>query len=172
MDPSLDFCLCTSDNHGEKYIFEALSYVFEDGRQQVFAFIQKRSMFKEVAGNQIFEDQREYHLCRKYFCCDAPLEAEIRVFFDFGNGLKKEEKSIEMRHTTMKRVPRLFFKFSDRPLGIAKLPSTVQLSIGGKTSPVFRIDVQFSNVDEEQPHGRSRAVEQFDDSVQRSLPNA
>ena len=53
MDPSLDFCLCTSDNHGEKYIFEALSYVFEDGRQQVFAFIQKRSMFKEVAGNQV-----------------------------------------------------------------------------------------------------------------------
>lgn len=50
----------------------------------------------------------------------------------------------------MKRVPRLFFKFSDRPLGIAKLPSTVQLSIGGKTSPVFRVDVQFSNVDEEQ----------------------
>ena len=53
MDPSLDFCLCTSDHHGEKYIFEALSYVFEDGRQQVFAFIQKRSMFKEVAGNQV-----------------------------------------------------------------------------------------------------------------------
>lgn len=50
----------------------------------------------------------------------------------------------------MKRVPRLFFKFSDSPLGIAKLPSTVQLSIGGKTSPVFRVDVQFSNVDEEQ----------------------
>ena len=45
---------------------------------------------------QIFEDQREYHLCRKYFCCDAPLEAEIRVFFDFGNGLKKEEKSVRM----------------------------------------------------------------------------
>ena len=53
MDSSLDFCLCTSDNQGEKYIFEALSYVFEDGRQQVLAFIQKRSMFRKVAGNQV-----------------------------------------------------------------------------------------------------------------------
>lgn len=53
MDRNPDFCLCTSGNHGGKYIFEALSYVLEDGRQQVFAFIQKRSMFRQVAGNQV-----------------------------------------------------------------------------------------------------------------------
>ena len=61
---------------------------------------------------QIFEDQREYHLCHKYFCCDAPLEAEIRVFFDFGNGLKKEEKSVRMSVVSTTLTQKLQSKLS------------------------------------------------------------
>lgn len=57
---------------------------------------------------------------------------------------------MEMRHTTMKQVPRLPFNFSDGPVGITKLPSTAQLSVPGKTSPAFPVDVQFSIFDEEQ----------------------
>ena len=54
MDRNWDFCLCTRrDNHGEMHIFEADSYSFEDGRQQIFALVQKRSKFREVAGNQV-----------------------------------------------------------------------------------------------------------------------
>lgn len=57
---------------------------------------------------------------------------------------------MQMRHTTMKKAPRLPFNFSNGPVGVARLPSTAQLSVEGITSPVFRLDVQFSHVDEEQ----------------------
>ena len=50
----------------------------------------------------------------------------------------------------MKKAPRLPFNFSNGPVGVARLPSTAQLSVEGITSPVFRLDVQFSHVDEEQ----------------------
>ena len=53
MDRSPDFCLCTCGNHGEMYIFGSFSYIFEDGRQQVFAFVQRRSRYREVACNQV-----------------------------------------------------------------------------------------------------------------------
>lgn len=46
---------------------------------------------------QDFQDRREYQLCYKYFCCNAPLDAELRVCFNFCGGLKTEEKAVSIR---------------------------------------------------------------------------
>lgn len=85
---------------------------------------------------QDFQDRREYQLCYKHFCCNAPLDAELRVCFNFCGGLKTEEKAVSMSIADTALRQKLKSKLS-----LSLLHSSThwyRLALGG-TSKVYNI---------------------------------
>ena len=85
---------------------------------------------------QDFPDRTEYPLCRKCFCCDAPLDAEIKVFFNFGNGLKKEEKAVRMSVASTTLTKKLQSKLS---FSLLHSSTNEYLLTLGSTSKIYNI---------------------------------